>query len=104
MALMINMYFATPFDLKYFTWKTNKKAVVSACLVWIVCTLMVGLCSIPLLGIDLGDAHVIEYRAEIYKQGKYFIAAFMAFFIICCGVIGFQTIRSIKKKKNKVCQ
>ena len=104
LALMINMYFVIAVDLKYFTWKTNKKAVVSACLVWIVCTLMVGLCSIPLLGIDLGDAHVIEYRAEIYKQGRYFIAAFMAFFIICCGVIGFQTIRSIKKKKNKVCQ
>ena len=58
--------------------------------------------SIPLLDIDLGDAHVIEYRAEIYKQGRYFVATFMAFFIICGAIVSFRTIRAIKEQKKKV--
>ena len=33
--------------------------------------------SIPLLDIDLGDVHVTEYRAEIFKQGKQFVASLM---------------------------
>lgn len=104
LALMASMYFAIAFDMRYMAWRTKRKAVVSSCLIWFTCTLMVVLCSIPLFGIDLGDAHVIEYRAEIYKQGKYFVAGFMALFIICGGLVGFLTIHSIKKQKKKVCQ
>lgn len=105
LALMVNMYVAITFDLKYLVWpkRTNKKAVGWSCFIWAVCTLMVILGSISLGSIELGDAHVIDYRAEIYKQGKYFVASFMAVFVICGGAIGFLTIRSIKKKKQ-VCQ
>ena len=58
--------------------------------------------SIPLLLIDLGDVQVIEYRAKIYQQGRYYIAAFMALFTICSGILGFLTINVIKRKKMKV--
>ena len=104
LALMVNMYFAIAFKLKYFAWKSNKKAVVCSSVIWLVCALMVVSCASPLFSIDLGDAHVIDYRAEIYKQGKSVAASFMAFFIVCIGVISFLTIHSIKKQKNKVCQ
>ena len=104
LALMANMYFAIAFDLKYFAWKSNKKAVVCSCLIWFIGTLVVVLLSLPLLSIDLGDAHVIEYRAEIYKQGKQYVAVFMVVFIICGAVLGFLMICSIKKKKQKVCR
>ena len=104
LALMANMYFAIAFDLKYITWTTSEKALLSALLTWLIGTVMVILLSLPLLSIDLGDTHIIEYRAEIYNHGKYFVAAIMAFFIVCGGVIGFLTIRSIKKKKQKVFQ
>jgi len=104
LALMANMYFAIAFDLKYITWKTGKKALLCVLLTWLIGTVMVVLFSLPLLSIDLGDTHIIEYRAEIYNQGKYFVAAVMAFFIVCGGVIGFLTTRSISKKKKKVFQ
>ena len=103
LALLANMYFAIAFDLKYMTWKSSEKAMLCVLLTWLLVTVIVFLFSIPLLFIDLGDdTHIIEYRAEIYKQGKYFVAAVMIFFIVCGGVIAFLTTRSIKKKKKQV--
>ena len=104
LALMANMYFAIAFDLKYFAWKTNKKAVVCACLIWFIGTVLSVVSAIPQVRIDLGDATVREYRQEFFKQGKHFVAAFMAFCIIACAVLGFLTIRSLRKKKKKVFQ
>jgi len=104
LALMANMYFAINFDLKHSSWKSSEKAALCSRLIWLVGTVTVVLLSIPLLCIDLGDTHIIEYRAEIYNQGKYFVAAVMAFLIVCGGVIGVLTTRSIKKKKKKVFQ
>lgn len=104
LALMVNMYFAIAFKLKYRSWKSNKKAVVFSCVIWFVGTLMVVSWTFPLFSIDLGDAHVSDYRAEIYEQGKSVVAGFMAFFIVCTGVTSFLTIHSIKKQKKKVCQ
>ena len=95
LALMANMYFAIAFDLKYITWKSSKKAVLCTLLIWLVGTVLTVLLSLPLVSIDLGDTHIIEYRAEIYNQGKDFVA----FFVVCGGVIGFLTTRSIKKTK-----
>ena len=102
LALMANMYFVIDFCLKYRAWKANWKAVVSSFIIWFSGTLIVVLFSIPLLCIDLGDVQVIEYRAKIYQQGKYYIAAFMALFTICSGILGFLTINAIKRKKMKV--
>ena len=102
LALMANMYFVIDFCLKYRAWKANWKAVVSSFIIWLSGTLIVVLFSIPLLLIDLGDVQVIEYRAKIYQQGKYYIAAFMALFTICSGILGFLTIQAIKRKKKKV--
>ena len=104
LTLMVNMYFAIAFKLKYHVWKSNKKPVVFSCVIWFVSILMVVSWTFPLLSIDLGDADVREYRTEIYEQGKSVAAGFMAFFIVCTGVISFLTIHSIKKQKNKVCQ
>ncbi|CAH3184200.1 unnamed protein product, partial [Porites evermanni] len=101
LALMADMYLAMAFDLKYFVWKSTYKAVVSSFIIWFSGTLIVVLFSIPLLLIDLGDVQVIEYRAKIYQQGKYYIAAFMALFIICSGILGFLTIQAIKRMKKK---
>ena len=102
LALMADMYFAMAFDLKYFAWKSTYKAVESSFIIWFSGTLIVVLFSIPLLLIDLGDVQVIEYRAKIYQQGKYYIAAFMALFTICSGILGCLTINAIKRKKMKV--
>ena len=102
LALMANMYFAIGFDLKYFAWKTNKKAVVCACLVWFISTVLAVLSSIPQFRVERGDAPVREYRQKFFKNGRYVFAAFLAFCIIVCAVLGFLTIWSIRKKKKKV--
>ncbi len=104
LAMMTNMNLAISFDLKYLAWKTNKKALVCVFLIWFVSVVLVTLFSIPLLDIDLGDARVIEYRTEIYKQGKHFVASVIAFFIICGAAVYYQTTRAIKEKEKEVFQ
>ena len=103
LAMTINTFLAISFDMKYLVWKSNTKALVCAILIWFVSIATVMLFSIPLFDIDLGDAHVREYRREIYEQGKYFVGSTMAFFIISGAVICVLTIRVIKKHKRKVC-
>lgn len=102
LAMMMNTYLAISFDLRYFGWKTNKKALVCVFLIWFISFVVVMLFSIPLLDIDLGDVHVIEYRAEIFKQGKQFVASFMALFLFSGAGVCFLTTRAIKKKKKEV--
>jgi len=103
LAMTINTFLAISFDMKYLAWKSNTKALVCAILIWFISIVTVMLFSVPLFDIDLGDAHVNEYRGEIYNQGKYFVASTMAFFIISGAVICFLTTRAITKKKRKVC-
>ena len=42
-ALMLDRFLALYLDLKYFTWKTTKKAYVTVALIWLVCTVLVPL-------------------------------------------------------------
>ena len=102
LAVMGNLYLAISFDLRYFTWKTNTKALVCVFFIWLISTLVITMGSIPLLQINLGDAHVIEYRVAIFKQGQHFGAVTVALFIVLVGLLGYLTIRSIKEKKKKV--
>lgn len=102
LAMVANMYLAISFDLRYFTWKTNKKALVCVFLIWFISIALLVLFSIPLFDINLHDAHVNEYREEIFKQGKNIVAVVLALFIIFGAVLGFLTARAIKKKKKKV--
>ena len=103
LAVMGNVYLAISLDLRYFTWKTSTKALVCAFVTWLISIVVVTLCSIPLFNdINLGEAHVGEYRAVIFKQGRHFAAVMVLRFIIFSGVLGSLTTRSIKKKKKKV--
>ena len=102
LAMMTNMFLAISLGLKYLAWKTKKKALVCVFLIWFICILTAILFSIPLFDIDLGDAPVIEYRMEIFKQAKFFVAAIIAFFIIFGAIVCFLTARAIKKKKKEV--
>lgn len=80
----------------------KKKALVCVFLIWFISIALLVLFSIPLSHINLHDAHVNEYREEIFKQGKNIVAVVLALFIICGAVLGFLTARAIKKKKKKV--
>ena len=96
------MYFAIAFDLKYYVWKSNQKALTCSCLIWFICTVLGLVSCIPLLSIVLGDAPVAEYKPKIFKEGKSFIVPFVAFFVICATVLGVLTVFAIRRNKKQV--
>ena len=102
LAMMANVFLAIAFDFKYLACKTKKKAIICVILLWLTSLMVAILGCIPLLNINLADARVRDYRAEIYKQGKSFVGSLTVFFIVCGGVLGFLTTRAIKKNKKKV--
>lgn len=102
LAMIANVFLAIAFDFKYLAWKTKTKAMVCVVLIWLTSVVVTILGSIPLLNINLGNARVRDYRAEIFEQGKYFVGSFFVFCIVCGGVLGFLTTRAIKKNKKKV--
>ena len=82
LVLLANMYFGIAFNLRYYAWKTNRKAALCCFLVWIICTSLAQLSCLSIFSINLGDSPVGRYRAEIFKQGKYqFIAVALFFFL-----------------------
>ncbi|KAL9964658.1 hypothetical protein ACROYT_G028332 [Oculina patagonica] len=101
LAMMAEVYLAISFEVRYHVWKTKKKSLVCGLLIWLFSIVTTILSSIPLLDIDLGDAHARVYRAVIFEQAKYFVASLMAFFIICDIVVYSLTTRAIRKKKKE---
>lgn len=102
LAMMTNMYLAISFGFRYLAWKTKTKALVCVFLIWLICISMVILLALPLLHIDLGDAHITEYRVEIFRKARYLLASSTFFFIICDAVVCFLTARVIKRERKKV--
>ncbi|CAH3019090.1 unnamed protein product, partial [Porites evermanni] len=64
LVLLVNMFLAITFDLKYFTWKTNKKAIIIVLVEWLVgfsCAVLSCLnCDVDLQQ----DASILTYRRE----------------------------------------
>ena len=102
LSLLANMYFATAFDLKYYAWKSNKKAMFCCCMIWFIGIVVSQLTSLPIYSMTLGDAPVTEYRAEIFKQTRLYLAVIVAFFFFCGSLLGGLTIYGIRKKNEKV--
>lgn len=44
LVLLVNMFLAIKIDLKYFTWKTNKRALAIVLVEWLVCLTVVVIC------------------------------------------------------------
>jgi len=102
LAVLANVFLTIAFDLKYLAWKTKKKAMLCVVLIWLTSLVVTILGSIPLLNINLAEARVRDYRAEFYKQGKYFVGTSFAFSVLCVGGLSFLTTCAIKKNKKKV--
>ena len=57
LVLLVNAFLAITFDLKYYIWKTNDKAIAIVAAEWLIGLLtIVSLISLQLYDIDLGDA------------------------------------------------
>ena len=100
-ALMLDRFLALYLDLKYFTWKTTKKAYVAVSLIWLVCTVLVGLTSMALIEIDV-DSPYKESRRKIFEHRKKFFAPAMVIFTAAATVLGILTNYTIYQKKKQV--
>ena len=102
LVLLANMYFGIAFNLKYYVWKSNRKAVLCCFLVWLTCTALAQLSCLPIQSIDLGDSPVARYRAEIFKQGKHHFIAVALFFLFGGIVFLVLIVCSIRRSRKKV--
>ena len=102
LVLLVNMFLAITFDLKYFTWKTNKKANIIVLVEWLVgfsCAVLLCLnCDVDLQQ----DASVSTYRNEVLGKGKPIAAAITSAFVVIAVVLSAMIFGSIQKMKRQV--
>ena len=99
LVLLINAFLAITFDLKYYIWKTNDKAIAIVAAEWLIGLLtIVSLISLQLYDIDLGDAPLLEYNHVYIAKNLPFIATSMNLFIVSSIVFGFLMLWSVRKR------
>ena len=102
LVLLVNMFLAITFDLKYFTWKTKKKAIIIVLVEWLVgfsCAVLLCLnCDVDLQQ----DVSVSTYRNEVLGKGKPIAAAITSAFVVIAVVLSAMIFGSIQKMKRQV--
>ena len=102
LVLLVNMFLAITFDLKYFTWKTNKKAIIIVLVEWLVgfsCAVLSCLnCDVDLQQ----DASVLTYRREVLGKGKPIAPVIISAFVVIAVVLSAMILGSIQKMKRQV--
>ena len=102
-AIMLDRFGALYLDLKYYTWKTTRKAYAAVVIVWLICTVPVALSTIPLLQMDLeADKTFAESRGKVFQHRKNAVASTMAFFMAASTALGVLTGNTIHQKKKQV--
>ena len=102
LVLLVNMFLAITFDLKYFTWKTNTKAIIIVLVEWLVGFI----CAVLLcLNYDVNlqqDASVLTYHREILGKGKPISPVITSAFLVIAVALSAMILVSIQKKKRQV--
>lgn len=102
LVLLVNMFLAITFDLKYFTWKTNTKAIIIVLVEWLVGFI----CAVLLcLNYDVNlqqDASVLTYHREILGKGKPIAPVITSAFLVIAVALSAMILVSIQKKKRQV--
>ena len=102
LVLLVNMFLAITFDLKYFTWKTKKKAIIIVLVEWLVgfsCAVLSCLnCDVDLQQ----DASVLTYRREVLGKGKPIALVIISAFVVIAVVLSAMILGSIQKMKRQV--
>ena len=102
LVLLVNMFLAITSDLKYFTWKTNKKAIIIVLVEWLVgfsCAVLSCLnCDVDLQQ----DASVLTYRREVLGKGKPIAPVIISAFVVIAVVLSAMIFWSIQKMKRQV--
>ena len=102
LVLLVNMFLAITFDVKYFTWKTNKKAIIMVLVEWLVgfsCAVLLCLnCDVDLQK----EASVSTYRSEVSDKGKPIAPVIISAFVVIAVVLSAMIFGSIQKMKRQV--
>ena len=103
LVLLINVFLALTFDLRYFMWKTKAKAIAIVLAEWLVSITFVSLSCFPLFDIELQDAHhVLEYLQVVYKTNRTFMLATATVFIGSALTFGVLIFCTVRRKQLKV--
>ncbi|KAL9966295.1 hypothetical protein ACROYT_G024348 [Oculina patagonica] len=100
-VLMLDRFLAVYLDLKYFTWKTPKKAKIAVFGMWLVCTILTAISSVPLFGMDFEGEPLIVSRIKIFRERKLVVASLMVLSTITSTVLGMLTNYFINQKKKQ---
>ncbi|KAL9960957.1 hypothetical protein ACROYT_G034466 [Oculina patagonica] len=99
LVLLVNVLLALAFDLRYFTWKTNERAMAIVVFEWLFSIVVVLSSSVSLFDVDLQDAHVFYYRQQFFKEQRLFVAAASALFVVSVVVVGILTVYFVRRRK-----
>ena len=102
LVLLVNVSMAIALDLKYFTWKTNEKAMKIVLIEWVVCFGGTILLSWFDSDIDLQDASVFSYRRAFLIKSKMVLIVILSVFILTTIAIGVLVFFLIQRKKRQV--
>ena len=103
LVLLVNFFLAITFDLKYFTSKTNKRAIEIVLVEWLACFIFAVLMSFQCRDVDLQqDASVLTYRSEVLGKGKPIGPVIFSAFVVITVVLSAMILGSIKKAKRQV--
>ena len=104
MVLLTNVFLAIELELKYFTWKTNEKALLINLVVWLVCVTATVSRSIFHFGDDFQDAPVFKYLVAFAVEARYAHIAVTSIYIFTSVVFGALVFCSVQRKKRQVRQ
>ena len=102
LVLLVNVFLALTFDLRYFAWKTEEKAIAIVIVEWLACLVAVLLSLLPLLDFDLRDALVLIYRRVYLTESRPLLLPISCAFIVSALVLGVLIFCSARKKKIQV--
>ena len=102
LVLLGNAFLAIALNLKYFTWKTNEKALAIVLGVWMVCVTSVVISLYPHSDTDLQDASVSTYRLAFMNQSNLLFTVIGASFVVTAIVLGVMAYCAIQLRKRQV--
>lgn len=103
LVLLINAFLAITFDLRYYTWKTNDKAIAIVAFEWLSCVVLSSLFCLQVFYIDLGNAPVTLYHHVYVAKNLTFVRTIMFLFIVSTIVFGVLVLWwSVRRRKLHV--
>ena len=97
-----NAFLAIALNLKYFTWKTNQKALAIVLGVWMVCVTSAVISLYPHSDTDLQDASVSTYRLAFMNQSNVLLTVIGASFVVTAIALGVMAYCAIQLRKRQV--